>query len=64
MRWQALRWKSTTLQKNGRLGQKQNGVDVYGADEIGRPVGIQCKRYKPPLELKHVMDEIGKAEMF
>ena len=34
------RWKSTTLQMNGRPGQIQNGVDVYGPDEIGRPVGI------------------------
>jgi hypothetical protein len=61
---QAQRWKSTTLQKNGRPGQKQNGVDIYGPDDIGRSVGIQCKRYKPPLELKHVTDEIGKAEAF
>lgn len=61
---QAQRWKSTTLQKNGRPGQTQNGVDVYGPDEIGRPVGIQCKRYKPPLELKHVTDEVAKAGKF
>ena len=61
---QAQRWKSTTLQKNGRPGQRQNGVDIYGPDEIGRPVGIQCKRYKPPLKLKDVTDEITKAETF
>ena len=61
---QAQRWKSTTLQKNGRLGQAQNGVDIYGPDDIGRPVGIQCKRYKPPLKITHVTDEIGKAEEF
>jgi hypothetical protein len=61
---QAQRWKSTTLHKNGRPGQTQNGVDVYGPDEIGRPVGIQCKRYKPPLKLKHVTDEVTKAEKF
>lgn len=61
---QAQRWKSTTLQKNGRPGQRQNGVDIYGPDDIGRRVGIQCKRYKPPLELTHVTDEIGKAETF
>src|ERR1700722_13837488 len=40
---QALRWNSTSLQKNGRPGQRQSGVDIYGPDEIGRPVGIQCK---------------------
>lgn len=61
---QAQRWSSTTLQKNGRAGQKQNGVDIYGPDDVGRPTGIQCKRYKPPLTLKHVTDEITKAEKF
>lgn len=61
---QALRWKSTTLQKNGRPGQRQNGIDIYGPDDIGRFVGIQCKCYKPPLKLKHVTDEIKKAESF
>ena len=61
---QAQRWRSTTLTKNGRSGQKQAGVDIYGPDEIGRPVGIQCKRYKPPLALKHVADEIAKAAKF
>lgn len=61
---QAQRWKSTTLTKNGRSGQKQAGVDIYGPDDLGRPVGIQCKRYKPPLALKHVTDEIAKAEKF
>lgn len=60
----ALRWNSTTLQKNGRPGQKQNGVDIYGPDDIGRAVAVQCKRYRPPLELKIATDEIGKAEKF
>jgi hypothetical protein len=45
---QAQRW-STMLQKNGRHGQVQDGVDIWGPDEIGRPIGIQCKRYKSPL---------------
>lgn len=61
---QAQRWKSPNLQKNGRTGQKQNGVDIYGPDEIGRPVGIQCKRFKGQLALKDVIDEVGKAEKF
>lgn len=61
---QAQRWRSPTLQKNGRPGQKQKGVDIWGQDEIGRPVGIQCKRYKSSLKLEQVTDEIGKAEHF
>lgn len=61
---QAQRWKSMTLTKNGRSGQKQAGVDIHGPDDLVRPVGIQCKRYKPPLALKHVTDEVAKAEKF
>ena len=61
---QAQRWKSTTLQKNGRAGQKQHGVDIYGPDDIGRLVGIQCKRYKGPLQFTDVTQEIGHAEGF
>jgi len=60
---QMLRWKSSTLQKNGRPGQKQHGVDIYGPDEIGRPVGIQCKRYQI-LKIKDVTSEIENAEDF
>jgi hypothetical protein len=61
---QAQRWKSTTLQKNGRSGQKQDGVDIYGPDDIGRPVGIQCKRYAGSLKLTDVTTEISNAEKF
>lgn len=60
----AQRWKSTTLSKNGRGGQKQKGVDIYGPDEIGRAVGIQCKLYNSPLKLKQVSDEVANAEQF
>ncbi len=61
---QAQRWKGTNLVKNGRSGQKQDGVDIYGPDEIGRPVGIQCKRYKGSLTQKLVEKEISEAEQF
>lgn len=36
-------------QKNGRTGQKQSGVDIYGCNQNGELVGIQCKR----------LDEVG-----
>lgn len=61
---QAQRWKTTTLQKNGRPGQKQQGVEIFGPDEIGRLIGIQCKRYKAAVTLKTVTDEIANAENF
>jgi hypothetical protein len=60
----ALKWKSPNLQKNGRAGQKQHGVDVFGPDEIGRRVGIQCKRYKATLTIETIIDEVAKAETF
>jgi hypothetical protein len=61
---QANRWRSPSLQKNGRSGQSQNGVDIYGPDDLGRLVGIQCKRYAGPLKLSDVLDEIDNANSF
>lgn len=60
----ALDWESPTLQKNGRPGQKQHGVDVFGPDHLGRPVAIQCKRYEGELKIATVTEEIGNAEDF
>jgi hypothetical protein len=61
---QKQRWKSPTLQKNGRPGQKQAGVDIYGPDDMGRRVGIQCKRHTGALGMKVVTAEITNAEKF
>lgn len=58
------RWRSPGLQKNGRPGQNQHGVDIYGQDDIGRPVAIQCKRFKGPLRHKTVETEVANAEKF
>lgn len=52
------------MQKNGRPGQKQHGVDIYGPDYLGRLVGVQCKRYEGPLKLDVVLAEISNAEGF
>lgn len=58
-----LAWASPSLQKNGRPGQVQNGVDIYGPDDIGRRTGIQCKRYDK-LSFDVVKAEIANAEKF
>jgi hypothetical protein len=58
------RWKTTALQRNGRSGQAQTGVDIYGSDDIGRRVGIQCKNFKGALGLKTVQKEIERATKF
>jgi hypothetical protein len=60
----SLKWASPNLQLNGRPGQAQHGVDIYGSDYLGRPVGIQCKHYAGPLRLDTVNAEIGNAENF
>lgn len=60
----ALKWDSPTLQGEGRPGQGQDGVDIFGPDFLGRPVAIQCKKYKDPLKLAVVKKEVGYAEKF
>ncbi len=41
----AAEWRSPLTQKNGRSGQKQHGVDIYGTPEAapGKTFGVQCK---------------------
>ncbi|WP_426337002.1 hypothetical protein ACN9MY_06245 [Pseudoduganella sp. R-31] len=58
------RWQSPDLQKHGRSGQSQAGVDIHGPDYLGRTVGIQCKKYKSKLTMKTVRAEILNAEKF
>lgn len=60
----ALKWASPSLQKNGRPGQKQKGVDIFGPDFIGRRVAIQCKRSVEAPTLKLIEDEANKAQSF
>lgn len=57
-----LKWNSPILQRNGRQGQKQDGVDIYGPDQLGRPVGIQCKNTVKRLSLKKIEAEVKNAE--
>jgi hypothetical protein len=60
----ANQWRSPSLQKNGRPGQEDDGVDVYGPDYLGRLVGVQCKRFSGQLKMKTVQEEIKNAEGF
>src|ERR1039457_5493300 len=36
-------WQDSNAQKNGRRGQRQDGVDIFG-HENGSAVGAQCKQ--------------------
>src|SRR5262245_31439776 len=54
-------------QQNGRSGQKQNGVDIFGYRDR-RPdciVGVQCKRkFETAVTEKELRTEVGKAKNF
>ncbi|TZG32407.1 hypothetical protein [Agrobacterium sp. B1(2019)] len=65
--WKAT-WRDKDGQKNGRQGQPQHGVDVYGTDRAGLQCGIQCKgKAAYPGKLltpKIVQTEVTKALRF
>lgn len=61
------KWQDQNAQRNGRQGQRQNGVDIYGQPKrLGSKYsGIQCKRLADgTLTTRIVEDEVAKAEEF
>ena len=59
-----IKWGSPNLQRNGRQGQSQHGVDIFGEDDLGRSVGVQCKNFDTPITIKTVEEELEKAAKF
>jgi len=63
-------WQDPLTQKNGRAGQRQCGVDIYGipADAPGQTFGIQCKGkngdYSSKATIAEFDAELAKAEEF
>ncbi len=64
-------WNDPYAQKNGRVGQAQKGVDVWGFPERmygDNPSGIQCKgktaNYSSVANFKEVREECKKADNF
>lgn len=64
-------WNCAEIQKNGRLGQEQSGVDIFGIPNLEEEYfGIQCKgksEYNdrhPQFTEKEIDDEIEKAKSF
>jgi Tetratricopeptide repeat len=63
-------WQDQTTQKNGRQGQKQAGVDIFGYNksEGGALWGVQCKGKNvndgKQLSIKEIDEELAKAELF
>lgn len=63
----ARRWRDLHAVRNGRGGQRQHGVDIYGQPEHlgGRYAGVQCKRFEDGrLTKKKLLAEIAAAERF
>jgi hypothetical protein len=59
-----LRWGTPDWYPNGRQGQKQDGIDVWGRDAAGRVIGIQCKKAQGGITEAIVLDELEKARGF
>lgn len=58
------RWRNPDFTRHGRQGQSQDGVDVYGKDENGHLIGLQCKNTWSGVTERTVEDEVKKAEAF
>ena len=63
-------WNDPYAEKNGRSGQKQSGVDIFGSpnQNYGHYHGVQCKgknaNYGAYAEVSEIEDEITKADKF
>jgi len=60
-------WHDPHAERNGRSGQRQHGVDIYGQPREmgGRYAGIQCKRFaEGRLTQQAVEREVAEAEDF
>lgn len=62
-------WSDPNAQKNGRVGQNQHGVDVYGISAFdGKLHGVQCKgknaNYGAQLTEAEIKDESDNADDF
>ena len=60
------RLNTIAVQKNGRRGQAQNGVDLVGRDLTGRLIAIQCKLLiqRPSITCAELAAEAVKAAAF
>ncbi|WP_193791329.1 hypothetical protein [Tumebacillus algifaecis] len=58
-----IKWSSPNLTRIGRQGQPQDGVDIYGENDLGQNTGVQCKLVQD-LSLKTILDEVEQAENF
>lgn len=62
-------WQDPNTQRNGRQGQPQAGVDIFGRPHNGEEwFGVQCKLkddlFKTPLTKTEIQSEVDKAKTF
>ncbi len=63
-------WQNPLVQKHGRRGQAQNGVDVFGQNQLdgGKWYGVQCKgkdaNFGGKLTTAEIDEELEKADTF
>jgi tetratricopeptide (TPR) repeat protein len=66
--WKEIWGSDSHAQKNGRSGQPQAGVDVFGTDREGRQVGVQCKQksglIRSKVTVADLEEEVEKARSF
>ncbi len=58
------RWQNPSFTRHGRQGQSQEGVDVYGNNERGQLIGLQCKNTWSGVSEDVIDIEVTKAEKF
>jgi hypothetical protein len=59
-----LRWGSPDFFRNGRPGQSQDGIDIFGQTSDFSKIGIQCKNTIGGVSEDVILAEIKKAESF
>ncbi|MBL9005076.1 MAG: hypothetical protein JNJ46_12565 [Myxococcales bacterium] len=61
-----LRWKTPNVTRNGRNGQAQNGVDIFGRARHldGQYAGAQCKKLSDLISWPTIEAAVAEAEAF
>lgn len=59
-----IRWNSPDFTRHGRQGQAQYGVDVYGRDQNGALIGLQCKNTIGKVSESTIRAEVAEAAKF
>ncbi len=60
-----IKWSNPNFSRFGRIGQKQDGVDIYGDGQLGQLIGVQCKNtLVNNLTIEIINKEINNAELF